>query len=293
MARRSMTGFGRGEVEVDGRTWVCEIRSVNHRYLDVKVKLPKGYTPLEGKIKKKVQMFHERGRVDLSLSVGGDFSDLMLVKLNETLAREYKNKLVMLAKRVGVQGEIDLGLLASFPDVITRETGEEDLEAIWPTISQAIDKALINCESMRKQEGEALACDLNNRLDFFTETIDKVEAMLPDLIHRRQVTVNERLVKLLDDKQFDPMRLAQEVAVLADKTDVTEELVRLRSHIEQFKSFMVESGGVGRKLDFLIQEFLREVNTVASKINDVQVAHLTVDLKAELEKMREQIQNVE
>lgn len=293
MVRRSMTGFGRGEAEVDGRTWVCELRSVNYRYLDSKVKLPNGYSALEEKIKKKVQMFHERGRVDLFFSVSGDFSDLIRVNLNEDLAVKYKDKLVQLAKRVELQTEIDLRLLATLPDVITREKEREDLESVWPVVSQALDKALINCETMRKREGEALVHDLTARLEFFTQTIDKIETMLPGLIKGRQVTVSERLEKLLDNNQLDPMRLAQEVAILADKTDVTEELVRLKSHIQQFQSFLVESGGVGRKLDFLIQEFLREVNTIASKINDVQVAHLAVDLKAELEKMREQIQNIE
>ena len=293
MVRRSMTGFGRGEAEVDGRTWVSELRSVNHRYLDIKMKLPNGYSALEEKIKKQVQKFHERGRVDLFFSVSGDFSDLVRVHVNESLAQEYKDKLVQLAKKVDIRTEIDLGLLATLPDVISREKEMEDVETVWPVISESLEKALINCEIMRKREGEALIHDLTARLELFEETIDKIETMLPELINKRQATVSERLEKLLDNTQFDPMRLAQEVAILADKTDVTEELVRLKSHIQQFRSFIMEDGGVGRKLDFLIQEFLREVNTIASKINDIQVAHLTVDLKAELEKMREQVQNIE
>lgn len=293
MVRKSMTGFGRGEVEVDGRTWVSELRSVNHRYLDIKVKLPNGYSALEEKIKKQVQTFHERGRIDLYFSVSGDFSSLVRVKLNEDLAEDYKNELLKLAGKVGLPPDIDLGLLATLPDIITREKENEDFEAVWPVVSQSLNMALISCEEMRKREGEALAHDLLSRLNLFTETIGKIEAMLPELIIKRQETVNERLEKLLDNKQFDPMRLAQEVAILADKTDVTEELVRLKSHIQQFHLFMDEPSAVGRKLDFLIQEFLREVNTIASKINDAQVAHLSVELKSELEKMREQVQNIE
>ncbi len=293
MARKSMTGFGRGEHEADGRTWVTELRSVNHRYLDVKVKLPTGYSALEGKVKKLVQKFHERGRVDLFFSVNGDFTDLIRVNLNETLAGQYKEKLLQLAKKVDIQSEIDLGLLATFPDVITREREEEDFDTVWPVISESLEKALINCEIMRKREGDVLTEDITARLATFAQTIETIETMLPVLISKRQATVNERLEKLLDNTQFDPMRLAQEVAIMADKTDVTEELVRLKSHILQFQSFLAERSAVGRKLDFLVQEFLREVNTIASKINDVKVAHLTVELKAELEKMREQIQNIE
>lgn len=293
MTRRSMTGFGKGRAELDGRTWIAEIRSVNHRYLDIKVKLPKGYSVLEGKIKKQVQLYHERGRIDLSLSVNGDFSNLTKVDLNEALARQYKNKLVQLAKKVDVPAKVDLDLLATFPDVISREREEEDFETVWPVVRSALDGALAECEIMREQEGEALVNDLKDRITVFEKTIQAIESLLPELIEKRHESVNERLTRLLDNIQFDAMRLAQEVAILADKTDVTEELVRLKSHIQQFYLFLDESGGIGRKLDFLIQEFLREVNTIASKINDAQVAHMTVDLKAELEKMREQVQNIE
>ena len=293
MIRKSMTGFGRGEAEADGRTWVCELRSVNHRYLDIKIKLPNGYAVLEEKIKKRVQTLHERGRIDLFFSVRGDFSDLIHVKLNTPLAAEYKSRLEQLAADLNLSNTIDLGLLTTLPDVISGERQGEDLEVVWPVVEEALDQALKNCESMRLQEGRALTADLSSRLTFFAKTQETIEHMLPDLLEQRQTTLEARLEKLLDNRQMDPMRLAQEVAILADKTDVTEELVRLQSHIDQFRAFLQESGGVGRKLDFLIQEFLREVNTIGSKINDSGVAHLTVALKSELEKMREQVQNVE
>lgn len=293
MAVKSMTGFGRGEVENGGRVWVAEMRCVNNRYLDLKMKLPRGYNPLEDKIRKKVSSLHVRGRVDLFLSVSGDFSDLQEVKVNTELAGGYHKALQQLSDSFGVPLEISASTLAVFPEVVTREQRDEDLDAIWPFVEKVVDRALQNCNDMRVQEGEALADDLKGRLDTFTTTINTIEKDIPLLLEDRQKSLKERLEKLLGNVQLDPARLSQEVAVLADKTDVTEEIVRLRCHIQQFDSFLGEDGGVGRKLDFLIQEFLREVNTLASKINDASIAHHTVDLKSELEKMREQVQNIE
>ncbi|MFT5701203.1 MAG: hypothetical protein ACI8ZB_004092 [Desulforhopalus sp.] len=293
MAVKSMTGFGRGEVESDGRVWVAEIRCVNNRYLDLKMKLPRGYNSLEEKIRKKVSALHVRGRVDLFLSVSGDFSDLQEVKVNTELAGGYHGALKTLAETFNVPLEITVKDLASFPEVITREQRGEDLELVWQHVEKVVELTLDSCTEMRSQEGEALALDLQSRLDTFSTTIDTIENDIPVLLEERQKNLGERLEKLLGNVQLDPARLAQEVAILADKTDVTEEIVRLRCHINQCNSFLQEAGGVGRKLDFLIQEFLREVNTLASKINDASIAHHTVDLKSELEKMREQVQNIE
>lgn len=293
MAVKSMTGFGRGEVEKEGRVWTAEVRCVNNRYLDLKMKLPRGYNSLEEKVRKKVSALHVRGRVDLFLSVSGDFSDLQEVKVNTALAGDYHNAMKILAESFNLPLEVSARTLAAFPEVVTREQREEDLDQIWPMVEQVIDAALVNCGAMRSQEGEALAVDLQERLDTFTTTIDSIEKNIPLLLEERQRNLGERLEKLLGNVQLDPARLAQEIALLADKTDVTEEVVRLRCHINQFTSFLQEDGGVGRKLDFLIQEFLREVNTLASKINDASIAHHTVDLKSELEKMREQVQNIE
>jgi len=293
MAVKSMTGFGRGEVEKEGRVWVAEVRCVNNRYLDLKMKLPRGYNPLEEKIRKKVTALHVRGRVDLFLSVSGDFSDLQEIKVNTGLAEDYHTALKTLAETFQLPQDLSAKNLASFPEVITREQKEEDLDQVWPMVEKVVESVLGNCAEMRSQEGEALAVDLQERLDIFTTTINSIEKDIPLLLEDRQKNLGERLEKLLGNVQLDPARLAQEIAILADKTDVTEEIVRLRCHISQFNSFLQEDGGVGRKLDFLIQEFLREVNTLASKINDASIAHHTVDLKSELEKMREQVQNIE
>ncbi|WP_136796960.1 YicC/YloC family endoribonuclease [Desulfosediminicola ganghwensis] len=293
MAVRSMTGFGRGESEHGGRIWTVEIRCVNNRFLDLKTKLPRGYAGIEERIRKKVSEYHQRGRVDLVLSVSGDFSDLQHVSANLEIARNYHQVLVQLADEFGLDSDITLVQLSSYPDVIVREQKEEDLETIWPYIEQALVDGLENCTLMRSQEGQALAADLQGRLTNFGVTISTIDQSVPQLVQQRENNLKERLEKLLDNTEMEPMRLAQEVAMLADKTDVTEEIVRLRSHIQQFSAFIGDGGAVGRKLDFLIQEFLREVNTIASKINDAAVAHHTVDLKSELEKMREQVQNIE
>lgn len=294
MSVKSMTGFGRGESGNGTRVWSVEVRGVNNRYLDIKIKLPRGYAVLEDRIRSYMGEFFQRGRVDLAVVVNGDFSDLVEVNVNHDLALRYKQALTEIATTC----DVDLGILATtlaaFPDVLVREQKSEDVEnVIWPILFQSIQEALAECDVMRLQEGSALQEDLAQRLDFFSVTIDEIETHVPVLVQQRELSIKERLEKLLDNVQLDPMRLAQEVALIADKTDVTEEIVRLRSHINQFKQFMVENGAVGRKLDFLIQEFLREVNTIASKINDAKIAHLTVGLKSELEKMREQVQNIE
>ena len=272
MAVKSMTGFGRGELENGGRIWTVETRCVNHRYLDLKMKLPKGYSALEEKIRKKVSMFHSRGRVDLFLGVTGDFTDLMEIKANLGLAREYRDALNALSQEFGIEDGSSAATLASYPDVLISERKNENLEDLWSILEQPFDDAFKSCDIMRMQEGETLASDLLWRLDTFTKTIDMIEAAIPDLLKAREKNLQERLQKILGNVQLDPARLAQEVAVMADKTDVTEEIVRLRSHIQQFQLFLKEGPGIGRKLDFLIQEFLREVNTLGSKINDRQGA---------------------
>jgi len=293
MALKSMTGYGRGEATTDGRTWIVEVRSVNNRFLDAKMKLPRDYTGVEDRIRKMVADFHQRGRVDLLLSVTGDFSDLVDVHINTGLARTYKTSLENLAGQLKLEDPITLAMLAGFPDVIVREQKREDIETVLPFIVEAVTAALDTCNEMRTLEAAALVQDLSERLVAFSAVLDEVEKKIPDLLEKRELGLNDRLEKLLGSVALDPLRLAQEVAVIADKTDVTEELVRLRSHIVQFEGMLQASGAVGRKLDFLIQEFLREVNTMASKINDAEIAHMMVDLKSELEKMREQVQNIE
>lgn len=293
MSSKSMTGFGRGEAETKGRRWTVEIRCVNHRYLDLKIKLPNGYAGLEEQVRKHVSNVLTRGRVDVILSVSGDFSDLQEVEVNSSLAVTYRDALAKLSGELDLQDDTSLSRLASYSDVLTLKQRSEDLDDVWPSMEKALLEALAVCDQMRSEEGEALAADLLERLAQFAAVIQQIEERIPELLQEREEKLQERLQKLLGNIQLDPQRLAQEVAILADKTDVTEEIVRLNCHIHQFRSFLTSEEATGRKIDFLLQEFLREVNTMASKINDADIAHLTVSLKAELEKIREQIQNIE
>lgn len=293
MTLKSMTGFGRGEGESNGRLWTAEIRCVNNRFLDIKIKLPKGYTFLEEPIRKRIAENHQRGRVDVVINVQGDFSDLQRISFNSTLASAYQDALAELAKSLQLPVDTALSQLAAYPDVLVREQQDEDFEKVWQTVDVALCQALENCDNMRRVEGGSLYADLQERLSLFITNLEKIENLIPELIDKRQKTLQERLARLLGGVELDPVRLSQEVAVMADKTDVTEEIVRLKSHIVQFRKTLNEENAIGRKLDFLIQEFLREVNTLASKINDAETAHLSVDLKSELEKIREQVQNIE
>ncbi len=293
MSIKSMTGFGRGEEQFLGRTWIAELRCVNNRYFDFKSRLPKNCTMFEEPLRKLLATRLQRGRVDLVVTVSGESVELKMVKVNLELARSYRLALSQISAAVDLDDRITVAQLASLPDIFIREQEDEDPEAVWRQLEEVVAAALARCEEMRLQEGRLLKEDLQARLRLFAATVDTIEGALPDLLSQRQRTLEERLEKLLGQIQLDPARLAQEVAILADKTDVTEEIVRLRCHIKQFLNFLEGTEAVGRKLDFLVQEFLREVNTLASKINDAGIAHLTVDLKAELEKMREQIQNIE
>ncbi len=289
-----MTGFGRAEVNNGARSWSVEVRSVNNRFLDVKMKLPKGYNLLEERLRSLVLDFFNRGRVDLYINVQGDFSDLVEINVNTDLAQLYKNALSEISEKCQLNGEVSAIQLSQYPEVIQRQQRPEDLESeVWPHLETAVKKALDDCTTMRQKEGEALQHDLIARIEFFSTTINEIEISVPELVLQRKSAMEERLSKILSGTDVDPQRLAAEVAVLADKTDVTEEIVRLRCHIEQLRAFIIENVSVGRKMDFLVQEFLREVNTVASKINDAKIAHLTVSLKSELEKIREQVQNIE
>lgn len=293
MSIKSMTGFGRGEKQFLGKTWIAELRCVNNRFFDFKSRLPKNCAMFEEPLRKLLAKRLQRGRVDLAVTVSGENAELKMVKVNLELARSYRLALSQISAAVELDDQVSVAQLASLPDIFIREQEDEDPEVMWRQLEEVVALALARCEEMRLQEGELLKDDLLARLRQFAATVDTIEGGLPDLLRQRQRTLEERLEKLLGQIQLDPARLAQEVAILADKTDVTEEIVRLRCHITQFLNFLEGTEAVGRKLDFLIQEFLREVNTLASKINDAGIAHLTVELKAELEKMREQIQNIE
>jgi uncharacterized protein (TIGR00255 family) len=293
MRPRSMTGFGRGEAAGDGRTWVAEVRTVNHRFLDQRVILPRLFAALEEPVKKMVAAALDRGRVDVTFSLLGVSAAVPQFVVNEGVARQYHRCLQQLIGDYGLDAAVSLSDMLTFRDVVTLEEQRPDMDTEWQLISQALTAALIDCDIMREKEGQSLQRDLLTRLDKFADIVDKIEKRIPEVQMQRQADLRSRVAKLLDGLDLDPIRLAQETAIMADKSDVTEEITRLGSHIAQFRAFLVSDEPVGRRLDFLLQEFLREVNTLSSKIASASIAHLGVEMKNEIEKLREQVQNIE
>ena len=272
---------------------MVELRSVNHRFCDIKVKIPRKFTVFEERIKKEAAKRISRGHVDVMVSLGGSMAEVYGFEANIELARNYHHCLARIQGELGLDEPPTLAQVIAEQGIITPVEPQEDFEALWPELRTALVEALAAADAMRRDEGEALKNELLERLRGFEETVGTIEKMVPDLIRQKEAALQERLHKLLGSVDLDPARLAQEVAIIADKSDITEELVRLQSHISQFRNFMQLSEPVGRRIDFLMQEFLREINTMASKINNAETTHLTVDLKNEVEKMREQAANIE
>ena len=287
----SMTGYGRGEA-TGAKSWTVEVRSVNHKFLDLSIKIPRKYLGLEDRIKKEVSAYYSRGHVDVYVNPGAEAGDAIRLAANLPLARNYYQCLEAIRQDLSLEAPT-LAMIQNYKEIIVSHEEEEDLEAVWPQVSEALTQALTMAQSMREQEGAALKSELDQRLQEFAKTVEGIAQDVPAIVQRRTEKLKERLAVLLQGVDLDPLRLAQEVAMMADKADVTEEVVRLRSHISQFSGFLAADEPVGRRLDFLLQEFLREINTLASKISDAPTAHLTVELKTEVEKLREQIQNIE
>lgn len=293
MRPRSMTGFGRGEIASEGRTWVAEIKTVNHRFLDQRIVLPRSLGPLEDRIRKMVAANHDRGRIEVSIQLVGDGSTGPLLSVSSELARQYYSCLMKLKSDLNISSSVELSDMLTMREIISQEEHNPDLDSEWKMICSALDVAFGECCSMREQEGRALQEDLLERVNRFSSCLGMLEESIPEIVQTRHDELRARVNRLLEGVDIDPVRLAQEAALLADKSDVTEELVRLRSHVSQFVSFLESNEPVGRRLDFLLQEFLREVNTISSKISNAEIAHVTVDLKNEVEKLREQVQNIE
>ena len=245
------------------------------------------------RIKKEVMARIGRGHIDVTLTLSGTETASARMSANLPLARQYFNCLNDINRELNLDTAPSLAMISAYPEVITLEEADEDMDAVWLEIKAALSAALTEAEHMREEEGQSLKADLLARVALIDKTVNSIEGAIPDLVRQKEAALQERLQKLLKGIDLDPMRLAQEVAIIADKSDITEELVRLKSHIQQFNSFMELDEPVGRRLDFLLQEFLREINTMASKINNPEITHKTVELKNEVEKMREQAANIE
>jgi len=291
---RSMTGFGRREVGTENGHFIIEIRSVNNRYLDAQIKLPRGLSFLEPRVKKAVQERCSRGRVDVFITRTGDRDSSRRLVVDDARAAQYVELLKGLKARFGLEGDVGLALVAGMQDVIAVAEVQEDMEAAWALLSPGLAQALDELDRMRIDEGAALVRDIAGRLELIDRIGSSISAQSPQTVENARKRMAERLARLLNE-QPDPIRLAQEIAILAERTDVTEEITRLSSHLSQFRAMLADSKGeaIGRKLDFLLQEMGREANTIASKAMDAAIVMEVVQVKAELEKIREQVQNLE
>lgn len=290
---RSMTGYGRVQQTVDGLNILFEIKSVNHRFFDFNARIPRVYGFIEDKLKPYLQNYITRGKVEVFMTIDPLNGDDSLVRLNETLAKSYIDALTKLKTDFNLLGDVTLSAVARNNDIFTVIKPPDDEDRIWNAVKKVVDKAIEGFVSMREAEGAKLRDDLLTRVDFIKGLVEKVEERSPKTVEEYRAKLTARMQDILKDASVDENRILLEAAVYADKVNVTEETVRLRSHIAQFKKMLSGSDAVGRKLDFLMQEMNREANTIGSKVSDYELASIVVEIKAELEKIREQIQNLE
>ena len=291
---KSMTAFGRAERKVEDRTYTVEIRTLNGRYLEISVRAPRQLMPLEERVRKLVATRISRGRVDVFVRVKNGSETVSEIEVNLPLAKAYHKALLELNETLEIEEKVGLPTLLGFERIIVATEPEADLEKTWVTLSSCMGEALEGVDAMRMSEGKAIYHDFQKRLQSVEEGLSHIKELVPSVLSEYHSRLNERMAVLTEGKvELDPNRLAQEAAFLVDKSDITEEIVRAESHLRQFRSMIESEGSAGRALDFLLQELNREVNTIGSKGGDVQLSHMVVSLKSELEKIREQVQNIE
>ncbi|KUO57979.1 MAG: hypothetical protein APF84_16305 [Gracilibacter sp. BRH_c7a] len=288
-----MTGFGRGETKGLGYSFTLEMKSVNHRYLEIMVKTPRNLNIFEDRIRKVIQNTVQRGRLEVYINVKETEEKKRLVKVDKDLALSYDNSLKELAQALDSVYRTDIYRLASLPDVLIVEEEEIDIEALWSILEKALNDALETLLQMRKDEGIRLTRDLNKRVEVLQKQIQEVGERTSQTVIEYRERLEEKLALLLADSSIDENRLGMEVMLFADRASIDEELVRMESHLAQFEQTLLASEPIGRKLDFLVQEMNREINTIGSKANDIVISRIVVEGKSELEKIREQIQNIE
>ncbi len=290
----SMTGFGRGEYKDDNYYFLVELKTINHKYADINIRLPRKISFLEDKARNLIKDHIKRGRVDLYIKLDLLGSEDVNLKFDETLASQYVNILTQIKDKFDVIDDISVMNIAKFADVIKSEEKEEDEELLWSMFKKALEEALEKLKEMRNEEGKKLAEDVIMRCNLLKNYIDEVEKYSYNVVIDYKEKLNNRISEILENPSLiDENRLAQEVAIYADKSSITEEIVRFNSHIEQLKNTVIKNESIGRKIDFLIQEMNRETNTIGSKSSDLTITNLVVEIKSELEKIREQIQNIE
>ena len=290
---KSMTGFGRAVAETDGYVITVEIKSVNHRYFEFSSRIPRQYGFLDDKLKSYINSRVSRGKVECYVSIDALNTEAAQVVVNNTLASAYVSALKELSKNYDLKEDFGASAVARFQDVLVVKKADEDEEKIWSYVKSVTDTALDKFIAMRTVEGEKMKNDISSRADYILSCVEYIEKRSPETVKEYNDKLVERVHDLIGDVSLDEGRVIQEVAIYADKVAVAEETVRLRSHLDQLKAFINADEPVGRKMDFLVQEINRETNTIGSKANDVDIARKVVDIKAEVEKIREQIQNIE
>lgn len=290
----SMTGFGRSAAEEDGQEFTIEIKTLNHRYLDINIRLPRVLSFIEEDIRNTIQDNLKRGRVEVNIFLNSANSrDRLEVQLNRPLLESYLKSFGELSKDYGLEGGFDLSTLVKLEDIFLLVEEEQDEDKIKNLILSALIKSLDNVKIMRANEGLKLAQDIEERCNIIIEKLNTIEERSPIIIEEYRERLRDRLAELLNLNEYDEAKLNSEIVFLADRSNITEEIVRLKSHLLQMNSFLKEEDSIGRKLDFLVQEMNREVNTIGSKSNDLIITNLVVEIKSEIEKIREQVQNIE
>ena len=288
-----MTGYGRYEIEEKERKVNVEISTVNHRYCDLSIRMPKALTHLEDEIRKCIKQFIARGKVEVSIYITSMSADDVEVVVNEPACTAYIEALRKIGAKLGLNDNIGMAEVMRLNDVITIQKKQADLEVIWPMIDQALRQALTQLVAMREKEGMILKNDLLEKADNMLRLVGELEHLSVEVVNTYKLKLEERISRLLEEIPVDETRLAMEVALFADRAAIDEELTRLKSHVGQLKMILEEESSIGRKLDFLMQEMNREANTIASKAGDYTITSYAVELKSEIEKIREQIQNIE
>lgn len=290
---KSMTGYGRHESVLHGRTLVIEVKSVNNRYLDCNVRLPRVCICAEDGVQRRVKEVISRGKVDVYVNMENNTEEAVSVTLNQPVAAGYMEALRKMAETFGLAPAVSIDLLSKFPDVFKVDKVPENLEELTADIHAVAEEALRDFDSQRCREGEKLEADLLGRLDTLEDFTHQVEQRSPQTVADYRARLTAKLQEVLADRQLDESRVLTEAAIFADKVAVDEETVRLHSHIAQFRDMLAGGSPIGRKLDFLIQEMNRETNTIGSKCNNLEISTIVVNMKAEIEKIREQVQNIE
>ena len=289
---KSMTGYGRGNFESEQRAYLVEVKSVNHKYIDISVKLPRTINYLEENVKKQVQSQISRGKVEVFISFENNSIKGKEIKINKELAEAYIKELKLLSSQNNLNSNISITDIAKMPEVLTIQNNEDE-ELIWSELTQCLNIALDNFVEMRKIEGERILQDLSERITDIEKKVFEISEYSSGLVEEYIVKLEARIKELLSIDIVDKDRLAQEIVIYSDKTSIEEELTRLKSHILQFRGLLQEDKAIGKKIDFLIQEMNREINTIGSKANNLNITNLVIEIKTQLEDIREQVQNIE